>query len=56
MIDGIDGAAEMLAKIATRDLPFAELVRRLHQIITTAASDLKPRLWYGLPGYARTGS
>ena len=26
---------------------------RLHEIIMATAPELKPRLWYGMPGYAR---
>lgn len=32
---------------------FAE-AKRLHEVIMAAAPDLCPRLWYGMPGYART--
>lgn len=28
---------------------------RLHDIITSNMPDLKPRLWYGMPGYAKGG-
>lgn len=40
------------AKIA--DLPaFRAIAGRLHEVITEAAPELQPRLWYGMPGYAR---
>lgn len=40
------------AKIA--ELPaFNDVAARLHQVITEAAPELQPRLWYGMPGYAR---
>lgn len=29
---------------------------RLHEVITAAAPELKPRLWYGMPGYAKAKS
>lgn len=29
---------------------------RLHEIILEAAPELKPRLWYGMPGYAKATS
>ena len=29
--------------------------QRLHEIIMAAAPELKPRLWYGMPGYAKDG-
>lgn len=28
--------------------------QRLHEIIMSAAPELCPRLWYGMPGYAKT--
>ncbi|MFJ4902609.1 iron chaperone [Streptomyces sp. NPDC088727] len=52
-----EAAAEqdVLAKIA--ELPKADRViaERLHGIIKAAAPDLKPKLWYGMPAYARDG-
>ncbi|MFJ6940044.1 iron chaperone [Streptomyces sp. NPDC101132] len=48
-------AKDVLAKIA--EMPEADrvLAERIHEIITTAAPDLAPRLWYGMPAYARNG-
>ncbi|MEV0914437.1 DUF1801 domain-containing protein [Streptomyces sp. NPDC049967] len=52
-----EAAAEqdVLAKIA--ELPKADRViaERLHDIIKAAAPDLKSKLWYGMPAYARDG-
>ncbi|GGU65501.1 iron chaperone [Streptomyces lavendofoliae] len=52
-----EAAAErdVLAKIA--EMPEADrvLAERIHDIIRTAAPDLTPRLWYGMPAYARDG-
>ncbi|HTW16459.1 MAG TPA: DUF1801 domain-containing protein [Nocardioides sp.] len=51
-----DGTAEVLEAIAAmsdKDRPIAE---RLHEIITTAAPDLAPRLWYKQPAYAEPGT
>ncbi|MFE4425359.1 iron chaperone [Streptomyces sp. NPDC056817] len=52
-----EAAAErdVLAKIA--EMPEADrvLAERIHDIITTAAPDLTPKLWYGMPAYARDG-
>lgn len=31
---------------------FRDLATRLHDVITAAAPELHPRLWYGMPGYA----
>lgn len=33
---------------------FGDVAARLHETITRSAPDLLPRLWYGMPGYART--
>jgi hypothetical protein len=39
------------------ELPaFRDVAARLHEIITEAAPHLKPRLWYGMPGYAKAKS
>lgn len=32
---------------------FSDVAARLHEVILAAAPELKPRLWYGMPGYAR---
>lgn len=45
---------EVLDKIAyytNNDFPEAE---RLHEVIMVAGPDLCPRLWYSMPGYAKT--
>lgn len=50
-----DGDSAVRAKIA--DLPaFNDMATRLHEIVIQAAADLKPRLWYGMPGYAHAKS
>ena len=32
---------------------FRDIAARLHELILEAAPDLQPRLWYGMPGYAK---
>jgi hypothetical protein len=32
---------------------FVDVAERLHRVIREAAPELQPRLWYGMPGYAR---
>lgn len=32
------------------------VMQRMHEIIVEAAPDLKPRIWYGMPGYAKSAS
>ena len=51
-----DGEGEVLAKIA--EMAEADRVRgeRIHAIVKAAAPDLMPRLWYGMPAYAKDGS
>ncbi|MFD9392246.1 iron chaperone [Streptomyces sp. NPDC060000] len=52
-----EAAAErdVLAKIA--EMPEADrvLAERIHDIVRAAAPDLAPKLWYGMPAYARDG-
>ena len=47
--------ADVLAKIA--DMPESDraLAERVHAIVTRVAPDLRPKLYYGQPGYARKG-
>jgi uncharacterized protein YdhG (YjbR/CyaY superfamily) len=48
-------AADVLATIAEMPEPSRGLAERLHAVITTAAPELAPRLWYGMPAYAKNG-
>lgn len=48
--------AELLDKIAGMDEPRRSVMQRMHEVIVAAAPDLKPRLWYGMPGYAASAS
>lgn len=50
-----DGEAAVLALIAALPEPDRGICERLHAIITAAAPGLSPRLWYGMPAYARDG-
>lgn len=52
---GADEAAAVLEKIAELDGLDRELAEKLHQLVTTAAPSLAPRLWYGMPAYAKDG-
>ena len=45
----------VLAKIATFKEPDRSMARRVHDLVTAAAPELAPRLWYGMPAYARDG-
>ncbi len=45
----------MLAKIAAMPGPDRVLAERLHAIVKASAPALSPRLWYGMPAYAKDG-
>jgi uncharacterized protein YdhG (YjbR/CyaY superfamily) len=48
-----DGERDVLAKIAAMASPDRALGERLHKIIKVSAPALTPRLWYGMPAYAK---
>ena len=45
----------MLAKIAEMTEPDRAIGERLHAIIKASAPVLSPKLWYGMPAYAKDG-
>src|SRR2546430_539843 len=53
--DKADEESAVLAKIAELPGPDRALADRLHAIIKATAPALSPRLWYGMPAYARDG-
>src|SRR5450432_546066 len=53
--DKEDGESAVLAKIAEMPEPDRALGERLHAIIKAIAPALSPRLWYGMPAYAKDG-
>ena len=50
-----DGESAVLAKIAEMREPDRAMGERLHAIIKASAPVLSPKLWYGMPAYARDG-
>ena len=50
-----DGESVVLATIAAMPEPDRALGERLHAIIKASAPALSPRLWYGMPAYAKDG-
>ena len=48
-----DGESAVLAKIAAMPEPDRALGKRLHAIIKASAPALSPKLWYGMPAYAK---
>jgi uncharacterized protein YdhG (YjbR/CyaY superfamily) len=53
--DKADSESEVLAKIAEMQEPDRIMGERLHALIKASAPDLSPRLWYGMPAYAKGG-
>jgi hypothetical protein len=53
--DKADGESEVLAKIAEMGEPDRAMAKRLHALIRASAPALSPRLWYGMPAYAKDG-
>ncbi len=53
--DKADGESAVLAKIAGMRKPDRAMGKRLHAIIKASAPALSPRLWYGMPAYAKDG-
>ena len=54
--DKADGESDVLAKIAAMAEPDRAMAKRLHAIVMASAPALTPRLWYGMPAYARDGN
>lgn len=50
-----DPEAEVLAKIAELLQPDRGLAERVHALVRAAAPELTPKLWYGMPTYAKDG-
>ncbi len=53
--DTADGESAVLATIAAMQEPDRVIAGRLHEIIKDSAPALLPKLWYGMPAYARNG-
>ena len=53
--DKADGEGAVLAAIAAMPEPYRAMGERLHAIITASAPALSPKLWYGMPAYAKDG-
>lgn len=47
--DGLQAVLDRIAEMAPADRALAE---RVHVTVTSAAPDLVPRTWYGIPAYA----
>lgn len=53
--DKVEGDGAVLAKIAEMHGSDRALAERIHAIVRAAAPALLPKLWYGMPAYARDG-
>jgi len=51
----VDPEAEVLAKIANLNDSDRAIGEKIHAIVTANAPQLTPRLWYGMPAYAKNG-
>jgi hypothetical protein len=47
-----DGESDLLAKVAEMPKADRTMAERLHALVTSAAPDLMPKTWYGMPAYA----
>ena len=53
--DKADGESAVLALIAAMPAPYRAMGERLHAIIKASAPALSPKVWYGMPAYAKDG-
>src|SRR5262249_31766565 len=53
--DKADGESAVLEKIAAMPGPYRAMGERLHAIIKASAPALSPKVWYGMPAYAKDG-
>ena len=53
--DEVDPESAVLARIAEMPAPDRAMAERLHAVVMASAPVLTPRLWYGMPAYAKAG-
>jgi uncharacterized protein YdhG (YjbR/CyaY superfamily) len=53
--DEAEGESAVLAKIDEMQASDRALGKRLHAVIKASAPSLSPKLWYGMPAYAKNG-
>ena len=51
----VDGLTEVLENIAAMPEHDRAMAERFHSIVKSTAPSLTPRLWYGMPAYAKDG-
>jgi uncharacterized protein YdhG (YjbR/CyaY superfamily) len=52
----VDEESAVLEKIAAMSEPDRAMAQRLHALIKASAPELSPKLWYGMPAYAKDGN
>jgi uncharacterized protein YdhG (YjbR/CyaY superfamily) len=50
-----DAEADVLAKIAEMEESDRVMAERIHAVVKASAAHLAPKLWYGMPAYAKDG-
>jgi uncharacterized protein YdhG (YjbR/CyaY superfamily) len=50
-----EGERELLTKIKEMPPSDRAMAEKIHSIVTSAAPDLWPRTWYGMPAYTKDG-
>jgi uncharacterized protein YdhG (YjbR/CyaY superfamily) len=55
-VEKADEEGAVLAKIAEMPEPDRAMGERIHAVIKANAPALSPRLWYGMPAYAKDGN
>jgi uncharacterized protein YdhG (YjbR/CyaY superfamily) len=51
-----DEESAVLAKIAEMSEPDRTMAERVHALVRATAPELAPKLWYGMPAYAKDGA
>ena len=51
----VDEESEVLAKIAEMSASDQAMAKRIHALVKASAPTLSPKLWYGMPAYAKNG-
>jgi uncharacterized protein YdhG (YjbR/CyaY superfamily) len=53
--DKTDGESAVRAAIAAMPPKDRAIAKRVHELVKTAAPELTPKTWYGMPAYANNG-
>lgn len=48
--------SQVIEKISKMDEPRRSVMQQVHDLIMTAEPTLRPRIWYGMPAYAKSAS